>query len=440
MTRHETNRFPSTLFQRVVLVCLIVGGLESCDGKLNDLLKPATHTQMTLQTMSLAWGKNLLFEQAFFQSFGERNKIKTQYVINVKLAEYRKLLNARVGKPDLLEIDIVWPAILADDLVDLRPYLKEAVSGFAPDLIASYTVRGRLVALPLLADMGVLYYRSDLLAKYGFQHPPRTWEELAQMAARIQQGERRAAKPDFWGYVWQGSLSEGGTSNALEWQASSGAGNFIEETGRVHVRSPLFAGALRRATQWMGSISPPAEYVYWEDDALNIWDAGHAAFMRNWASAYGHIAERSSVEHRSFAVAPLPAGPGGHRGTLGGLGMGVSKYAADREMAIKALLELTDERHDLERLLATEGIPTHLAVANRPDVTARTSLLAISSTLMHSVVARPSTVTAQKYDAVSREYAKAVNSVLRGKATPEAAMADLEKELVKLTGFPAERD
>jgi trehalose/maltose transport system substrate-binding protein len=120
--------------------------------------------------------------------------------------------------------------------------------------------------------------------------------------------------------------------------------------------------------------------------------------------------------------------------------MGVSKYAADREMAIKALLELTDERHDLERLLATEGMPTHLAVANRPDVTARTSLLAVSSTLMHSVVARPSTVTAQKYDAVSREYAKAVNSVLRGKATPEAAMADLEKELVKLTGFPAQRD
>ena len=190
----------------------------------------------------------------------------------------------------------------------------------------------------------------------------------------------------------------------------------------------------------MGSISPPAEYVYWEDDSMNIWDAGQTAFMRNWASAYGHVAEQCSAKHRSFAVAPLPAGPGGHRGTLGGLGMGVSKYAANREMAIKALLELTDERHDLERLLATGGIPTHLAVSNRPDVIARTSLLAISSALMHSVVARPSIVAADKYDAVSLEYVKAVNSVLRGKATPEAAMADLEKELVKLTGFPAQRD
>ena len=441
MIRHKTNRFPSALFQQGVLLCLIVGGLESCDGKLNDRLKPTAHSQPTLQTMSLAWEKNLLFEQAFFESFGERNAIKTQYVSNARLAEYQQLLKARVSKPDLLEVDVVWPAILAADLVDLRPYLKkETVNSFAPDLISSYTVRGRLVALPLFVDMGVLYYRSDLLAKYGFQHPPQTWEELAQMAARIQQGERRAGNRDFWGYLWQGSLSEGGTCNALEWQASSGGGNFIEETGRVHVRNPLFAAALRRATQWMGNISPPAEYVYWEDDAMNIWDAGQTAFMRNWASGYGHVAEQSLAKHRSFAVAPLPAGPGGHRGTLGGLGMGVSKYAANRDMAIRALLELTDERHDLERLLATGGIPTHLAVGNRPDVIARTSLLAISSTLMHSVVARPSTLTAQKYDAASRDYAKAVNSVLRGKATPEVAMAELEKELVKLTGFSAQRD
>jgi len=387
--------------------------------------------------MSLAWEKNLIFEQAFFQTFGEQNKIKTQYVINARLAEYQQLLKSRVSKPDLLEIDVVWPAILADDLVDLRPYLKDDGKSFSADLMASYTVRGRLVAMPLFVDMGILYYRSDLLAKYGFQHPPQTWEELTQMAARIQQGERRAGNPDFWGYLWQGALSEGGTCNALEWQASSGGGNFIEAPGTVHVQDPLFTGALRRATRWMGSISPPAAYVYWEDDTINLWDAGQTVFMRNWASAYGHVAEQALAKHRSFAVAPLPAGPGGHRGTLGGLGMGVSKYAANREMAIKALLELTDESHDLQRLLATGGIPTHMAVSNRLDVKAKTSLLAISSTLMNGVVARPSTLTAQKYDAASHAYSKAVNSVLRGKVKPEVAMADLEKELVELTGFPA---
>ena len=440
MIRQETKPFARAFLHCGVFLCLVVGGLESCHGKLNEILKPAAQAPATLQIMSLAWQKNRIYEEGFFQSFGEHNKIKTQYVINARLSEYRQLLKAQVSKPDLLEIDVVWPAILADDLVDLRPYLKNEVKSFAPELIASYTVRGRLVALPLFVDSGVLYYRSDLLAKYGFKQPPRTWEELAQIAARIQQGERSAGNRDFWGYIWQGSLSEGGACNALEWQASSGGGNFIEEPGLVHVRNPLFLDALRRAKQWMGSISPPAEYVYWEDDAMNLWDAGQTIFMRNWASAYGHIAEQSSARQWSFAVAPLPAGPSGHRGTLGGLGMGVSKYAANRQMAIKALLELTDERHDLQRLLATGGIPTRIAVSNRPDVKTRTSLLAISSTLINDVVARPSALTAQKYDEASREYANAVNSVLRGKVTPEVGMADLEKQLVKLTGFPAQRD
>ena len=413
----DQNKKPRliTSFATVLMFGLIFGMVQGCHGNLNDLVKPVAHVQPTLQVMSLAWEKNLLFEQSFFQSFAQQNAIKIQYVINARLAEYRQLLNAHTSKPDLLEVDVVWPAILADDLVDLRPYLKDAVKDFAPNLIASYTVRGRLVALPLFVDMGVLYYRTDLLAKYGFHHPPETWDELAQMAALVQQGERRAGNPSFWGYIWQGSLSEGGTCNALEWQSSSGGGNFIEDSGMVHVRSPLFNASLRRATHWLGSISPPVEYVYWEDDTVNLWDAGQAVFMRNWASAYGHIAEQSSAKHRTFAVAPLPAGPGGHRGTLGGLGMGVSKYAANRDIAIKALLELTNEQHDLQRLTATGGIPVHLSVSNRPDVIVRTSLLAISSKLMGGTVARPSTLTAQKYDAASGLYAKAVNSVLHRK-------------------------
>ncbi len=391
-----------------------------------------------LEIMSVGWEKNLLFEEDFLQSFGKQNGIETQYVSGAKLDTYRRLLNARSSQPDLLEIDVVWPAILAGDLIDLRAYLKAGASAFAGDLLADYSVQGKLVALPLFVDLGVLYYRPELLAKYGFRAPPATWDELEQMGRRIQQGERRAGDKEFWAYVWQGATSEGLTCNALEWQSSAGAGNFIEASGLVHVRSANWIAMLRRAVGWLGTISPPGAYAYREDDAMNVWDAGQTVFMRNWASGYGHVAEQSAKDKRSFAVAPLPGGPGGQRGTLGGLAMGVSKYAANREMAIKALLELTDEANDLARLRATDGIPTHTAVSQRLDVKSRTSLLAVSAELLQGLVARPSSVTGAKYEQVSRAYATAVNSVLRRKATPEDAMADLETELVKITGLPAQ--
>ena len=37
-------------------------------------------------------------------------------------------------------------------------------------------------------EVGLLYYRTDLLRTYGFRSPPRTWDELEIMAARIHRG------------------------------------------------------------------------------------------------------------------------------------------------------------------------------------------------------------------------------------------------------------
>jgi len=428
-----------------ILTALLITLLAGCTGSLNRILKPQAKAESVLEAMSVTWGTNLKFEQDFWESFGKRNGIKTQYVPNARLAAYRQLLGTHSREPDLLELDVVWASILADDLLDLRPYVKDQAA-FVPQLLANYTVNGRLVALPVYVDLGVLFYRPDLLEKYGFSKPPQTWEQLAQMAKRIQDGERKAGNKEFWGYVWQGSASEGGTCNALEWQSSAGAGNFLEPVGaggslkapgQVNVRNPLFTSALARAAGWIGTISPPAEYVYHEDDSVNLWDAGQTAFMRNWASGYAQLEAHPGHDRRHFAVAPLPAGPGGHKGTLGGLGLAISKYAANRDLAVKGLLELTNEKNDLARLLMTEGIPSRIAVMRRPEVKARSLLLSVSSDLMETLVPRPSLIAGEKYDAVSLAYAKSVSSVLRRTATPDAAMADLEKSLMQITGFPA---
>jgi trehalose/maltose transport system substrate-binding protein len=398
---------------------------------------PPAQPRPLLEVMAVAWGENLKFDQDFIQAFGERNAVQTQFIPNSRLEVYRQLFHQHASEPDLLELDIVWPAILAADLIDLRPYLKESINVFPPQLLENYTVQGRLVALPLSVDIGVLYYRPQLLEKYGFTRPPDTWEELETMAKRIQAGERRAGNKDFWGYTWQGSISEGGTCNALEWQASSGAGNFIESS-RVHVRDARFASMLTRVAGWIGTISPPAEYVYREDDSVNLWDAGQTAFMRNWASGYGHFAKQPGKDRLPFRIAPLPAGSGGHRGTLGGIGMGVSRYAADRDSALKALFELTSQRNDLARSNFSDGIPTHSTATGQQDIKSRSELQALAAELMKSAVSRPALFTGDKYESVSLAYATAVNSVLRRKATPEAAMADLEQKLTKLTGLPAQ--
>jgi trehalose/maltose transport system substrate-binding protein len=107
----------------------------------------------------------------------------------------RKLLEEH--NVDVLNIDVIWPGVLGQDLVDLRLELANEIKSFDPQLLASYEVDGRLVAIPYTVQVGVLEYRSDLLREYGYQHPPRTWEELEKMAARIQTGERAKGGSSF---------------------------------------------------------------------------------------------------------------------------------------------------------------------------------------------------------------------------------------------------
>jgi trehalose/maltose transport system substrate-binding protein len=105
------------------------------------------------------------------------------------------------------------------------------------------------------------------------------------MAARIQAGERAKGSLDFWGFVRQGAPSEALTCNALEWQVSGGGGRIIEDGKTISVNNPQAIRAWQRAARWVGSISPPSVVAYKEWDALNIWVAGDAAFMRNWTIA-----------------------------------------------------------------------------------------------------------------------------------------------------------
>jgi trehalose/maltose transport system substrate-binding protein len=353
---------------------------------------------------------------------------------------YRQIFRAHSPDPDLCEIDIIWPGIIGDNLVDLAPYLGDNVKAFAPELLRNYKVHGRLVAVPTFVDIGVLYYRTDLLRKYGFHNAPESWDDLEHMATVIQTGERRAGNRDFWGYVWEGRAHEALTCNALEWQASEGAGNILEPDGTIHVCNPQVVRALRRAQSWVGTISPRGVLAYTEDDSLNVWQAGNAAFMRNWTDVYGDVEAPRSPTRDRFGVAAMPRGTAGHSGTLGDIAIGVSKYSPHRALAIEAIKQLTSEAIQRKRAVETGSIPTRTSLRERPEIMAETPLHgAAASKVMAGVVARPSLVAGESYDAVSRAYFNAVHAVLTRQLTAEVAMAQLETELVRITGFKAVR-
>jgi trehalose/maltose transport system substrate-binding protein len=91
---------------------------------------------------------------------------------------------------------------------DLTEATKDVVGDHFPAIIESQTVNGKLVALPVFTDAPALYYRKDLLEKYGAS-VPKTWSEMAETAKLIMDKEREAGATDIWGFVFQGNASRG---------------------------------------------------------------------------------------------------------------------------------------------------------------------------------------------------------------------------------------
>ena len=350
-----------------------------------------------------------------------------------QLATWRELLDSRAEAPDVYAIDIIWPRLLADSLIDLKPYVPaEDIAAHFPELIADYTVDGKLVALPHNLNEGLLFYRTDLLAKYGYGAPPKTWEELETMSRRIQAGERANGNKDFWGFVWEGAPSEALTCNALEWQVSEGGGTILDENGKVTINNPNTIRAWSMAARWVGSISPPGVTAYKEWDAFNVWQAGKTAFMRNWTNAYVAARAENSPTRGHFDVAPLPRGRAGFAAALGGNGYGVSRYSRHLREAAMLVRFLASPEEQARRCRKAAEPPTIPALYKDPDVLGPNPYLSRVLQIHEALALRPFVLAGKIYPDVSRAYFEAVHGVLTRKQSAPQAADELEKRLTTM--------
>jgi trehalose/maltose transport system substrate-binding protein len=353
-----------------------------------------------------------------------------------RLGLYLQFFEAMSPDLDVYMIDVIWPGDLAEHFVDLYDYgARTQVKEHFPAIVENNTVDGKLVGMPWFTDAGLLYFRTDLLTKYGYSGPPATWADLEAMAKKIQAGER-AANPDFWGFVWQGNAYEGLTCDALEWIYSNDGGTIVSPDRKITINNPRAVEALDTAARWVGTISPPGVTGFGEEDARNMWQAGNAAFMRNWPYAYRLGNADDSVIKGKFDVSPLPAGRSGHgAATLGGWQLGVSKYSTHPKEAAAFALWLTSAPEQKYKAVKDSNNPTYMSLYKDAEIAAASPFMIKLYDVFINAVARPSTATAPKYNETSVLFFTAVHDVLTGKLDGRTALEELELDLQDLLGY-----
>lgn len=274
---------------------------------------------------------------------------------------YVQWLNARTPDPDVLQLDVIWTAEFAAAgwILPLTAF-DPPEEAFFDAAVRAGRWRDTLYAIPWFVDVGMLYWRSDLL-----DEPPSTYGALAEAAA-----EARPAEVPY-GLVWQGARYEGLVVTFLEHLHAFG-GRILDEDGRVRLDSGEAVEALRfmRDAIHRDEMVPEAALTWQEEQTRFAFQNGRALFMRNWPYAYPLMEDRSSSEVAGrFQVAPLPAGPEGRpAAALGGSQLAVNAHTDEPEAAWRVVEFLTRPEQMLERARAVGQYPARKALYDHPEL------------------------------------------------------------------------
>lgn len=326
---------------------------------------------------------------------------------------------------DLLMMDVSWTAryAAAGWLTPLETLLGEgAMDGLLPAARRGNAFGGHLWRMPLSGDAALLYWRTDLL-----QRPPRDTRELVAMGRDLQ---RDGKVP--WGYVWQGKQYEGLSCVALEVLEAFGAHWWDGQRERTDLLTP----AALAATTWLTDlvrtgISPPGVANFAENDALQLFSAGEAAFLRNWPYAWRLIQEEKGPVAGKIGVVPVVGAPGFQgRGTLGTWGLSLLKGSPHPEASARVVQWLTGPDAQRQLVLLQGYAPTWKSLYADPLLKAAHPLLQVQQEALESAVARPLTPL---YAQLSNVLQRQLNALLTSDLEPERALARAQQQSQLIT-------
>ncbi len=332
---------------------------------------------------------------------------------------YVQWLNARVGKPDVLQLDVIWtPEFAAAGWILPLDSHQPHADQFFPAAIRANQWKSRLYAIPWFVDVGMLYWRKDLL-----DHAPTSMEELNAMA------RSHVSEQVPYGIVWQGARYEGLVTVFLEFLGGYG-GRILDDQGRVVVDSPEAVAALEAMRSEIREGIAPREVLTWhEEECRFAFQNGRAAMMRNWPYAWDLMNDRNdSRVAGDFGVAPMPAGPGGRpTAALGGAELAINAASEHPDFAWELVEFLTAPRQMLERADVLGQYPARPALFH--DRRLRRALgvpPADALRIIESATPRPVTPL---WSQLSERLQVHLNRALNGQTEPADALHDAARQM-----------
>ena len=322
-------------------------------------------------------------------------------------------LKAGSAEYDVLSLDVVWAGEFAASgyIQPLDMMLEDAglnVADYNAGSMASGMYNGKEYVLPFFPDLGLMYFRSDIVSQADAEKliaGDYTWADLLAMAETYMgQGGTTA------GAVFQASLYEGLVCNANEFTA-----NWTDVKGGLEAMKALVDS----------KATPDNILNYTEGETANSFVKGESVFARNWPYQWGVIKSEGTITTAQVAVAPLPGGS-----TVGGWLLAINKNSANPDGAFAFMQFVNSEAGQL--IMSQQGgyLPGLNKMLSDERITTgdeRLSMVGFQNALK-TTIARP---VSAEYSKVSDALQQAIYPFLNGGADIDATVTAVEAALVQ---------
>lgn len=321
--------------------------------------------------------------QALIDAFKESHEnidIEWDAMTNDSAQMHDQLLNSLTSgssEYDVISMDVVWAGEFAGagflEPIDMMMKDTDMDKGdFNTGSMDSGNYNGKQYTLPFFPDLGLLYYRSDIVSDDDaekLESGDYTYDDLYTMAEKYT-GEDGTK----YGFLYQSKQYEGLTVNVTEFTDGYNDVNSGLET------MYKFTGA---------DFSPSDLLNYTEGETHTNFEQGAAVFARNWPYQYGRIqGEEDGVEISldQVGIAPLPNG-----GAVGGWLLGINKNSEQLDAAWEFISFAASEEG--QKIMSTKGgyIPGYNPLLTDEEVQDANELLSFPGfqNALQDTIARP---------------------------------------------------
>lgn len=328
-------------------------------------------------------------------------------------------LAAGDSEPDVFECDIIWVSQFAAAgwLLDVTENLEAKADEYLGGPLSTCYFGDKAYAYPNYTDVGLLYYRSDLI-----DTPPTTWDELVQMS------KDHIGKDGIeYGYIFQMFQGEPTPCNMLEFIKQNGGNDLVD--GKFAMNNSNTIEALEFVNSLIDDgIAPEGVLSHKPDDSRAIFEEGKALFMRNWTYAYANANADTSKVKGKVGVAALPVGPNGKEssGTLGGWNFAINANTENKEASIAFAEFMSSYEAQKISTMVRATFPTAAKVYEDQDVLTDKPYLADVKSAADNAKPRPQV---RDYSAVSSVFQVYFHKALTKELSYEDAMSQMDTEL-----------